>query len=306
MAVIIENKGMTDSISSSPFFIELPQKIPGWEKFIGSWVIPGNPTIIVDVGPTTSIDSLITQLDQRGVRQVDYVWLTHIHIDHAGGLAPFLRRFPAAKVVAPVKGIPHLIDPSRLWEGSLATLGEKALAYGPIDPVSPGNLFSPDDITLEKLTILETPGHAPFHLSFCYQEYLFCGESAGVYLSFGDKIYLRPPTPPRFFLDQTVASVDKMLALEDRAIYFGHAGSHPSSRKMLGLYREQLFRWKDLITEVLQSGTEDVVKGATELLLEKDPLLAGFSQMDALSQQRERFFMANSIAGFMGYLKSLP
>ncbi len=296
---------MTNSISSPPFFIELPQKIPGWEKFIGSWVIQGNPTIVVDVGPRASINWLITQLDQRGIRQVDQVWLTHIHIDHAGGLAPFLKRFPTAKVIAPTKGIPHLIDPTRLWEGSLATLGEKALAYGPIDPVPPGCLFSLDDITLEALTILETPGHAPFHLSFCYQDYLFCGESAGVYLSFGEKIYLRPPTPPRFFLDQTVASVDKMLALEDQVIYYGHAGSHPNSQKMLRLYREQLFLWKELIAEVLQSGSEDVIERATELLLEKDPLLACFHQMDALSQQRERFFMANSINGFVGYLKSL-
>ena len=120
-------------------------------------------------------------------------------------------------------------------------MGEKALAYGPIDPVSPECLLSPEDITLEGLTILETPGHAPFHLSFCYQDYLFCGESAGIFLSFGEKIYLRPPTPPRFFLDQTVASVDKMLALEDRAIYYGHAGSHPNSQKMLRLYRGATF-----------------------------------------------------------------
>ena len=296
---------MPNSISLPPFFIELPQKIPGWEKFIGSWVIQGNPTIVVDVGPRASIDSLITQLDQRGIRQVDYVWLTHIHIDHAGGLAPFLKRFPAAKVVAPAKGLPHLIDPTRLWEGSLATLGEKATAYGPIDPVSKDCLFSPEEITLEGLTILETPGHAPFHLSFCYQEYLFCGESAGVFLSFGEKIYLRPPTPPRFFFEQTLASVDRMLALENRGIYYGHAGSHPSSQKMLGLYREQLFLWKDLMAEVLQSGAEEVVERATELLLEKDPLLACFHQMDAGSQQRERFFMANSIAGFVGYLKTL-
>jgi glyoxylase-like metal-dependent hydrolase (beta-lactamase superfamily II) len=296
---------MVNSILSSPFFIELPQKISGWEKFVGSWVIQGNPTIVVDVGPSASIDKLISQLEQKGIEKVDFVWLTHIHIDHAGGLAPFRKRFPMAKVVAPAKGLPHLIDPTRLWEGSLATLGEKAVAYGPIDPVSKEGLFPPEDIHLEGLTILETPGHAPFHLSFCYHEYLFCGESAGVFQSFGDNFYLRPPTPPRFFFEQTVNSVEKMLALENRSIYFGHAGSHSNSQKMLGLYREQLFLWKDLIAEVLQSGVEDVTKQATELLLEKDPLLACFQQMEILSQQRERYFMANSIAGFVGYLKSL-
>ncbi len=297
---------MTTPSSPSPFVLELPQKIPGWEKFIIAWVIQGDPTIVVDVGPRSSVDSLIAQLNEKGIHKVDYVWLTHIHIDHAGGLAPFLNRFPEAKVIAPTKGLPHLIEPTKLWEGSLATLGEKAIAYGPIDPVSKESLFSPEEISLEGLTILETPGHAPFHLSFSFHDLLFCGESAGVFVPLGEKIYLRPPTPPRFFLDQTVASVDKMLALPDQAIYFGHAGSHLSSQKMLGLYREQLFRWKDIIFEVLQSVSEDdIIKQAMEVLLAKDPLLACFPQMDVLSQQRERYFMTNSINGFVGYLKSL-
>ena len=292
-------------ISSSPFSLELPQKIPGWEQFIQAWVIQGNPTIVVDVGPRASVDSLINQLNEKEINKVDYVWLTHIHIDHAGGLAPFLVEFPTAKVVAPARAIPHLIDPTRLWEGSLATLGEKAIAYGPIDPVAKDCFISQEDMALEGLSILETPGHAPFHLSFCYQDFLFCGESAGVFLSFGEKKYLRPPTPPRFFFEQTVGSVDKMLALEDRAIYFSHTGIYPSSQEILKLYREQLFRWKELITEILRSGSNKVVERAIEILLEKDPLLACFQQMDILSQQRERFFMSNSIAGFVGYLKSL-
>ncbi len=296
---------MTIPSSSPPVLIELPQSIPGWEKFVGSWVIQGTPTIVVDVGPRASIDSLITQLEQKGIRQVDFVWLTHIHIDHAGGLSPFLNRFPEAKAVVPVKGLPHLIDPTRLWEGSLATLSEKAIAYGPIDPVPAQRLIPHDAFSLDGLTILETPGHAPFHLSFSFHDFLFCGESTGVFLSFGDKIYLRPPTPPRFFFEQTVASVDKMLALPDQAIYFGHVGSYESSQKILSLYRQQLSRWKEIISEVLRSVPEDeLVKQATEMLLEKDPMLACFSQMDDLSQQRERYFMANSIAGFVGYLKS--
>jgi glyoxylase-like metal-dependent hydrolase (beta-lactamase superfamily II) len=289
---------------SPPIFIELPQKIPGWERFIRAWVIQGDPTIVVDVGPRASVDSLIAQLNEKGIHKVDYVWLTHIHIDHAGGLAPFLKHFPTAKVIAPVKGVPHLIDPTRLWEGSLATLGEKAIAYGPIDPVPADRLIPHEVFSLNGLTILETPGHAPFHLSYSFHDFLFCGESAGVFVPIGGKIYLRPPTPPRFFFEQTMASVEKMMALPDQAIYFGHAGSHSSSQKMLGLYREQLFYWKEIIYEVLQSVSEDVVaQHAIEMLLKKDSLLACFPQMDVLSQQRERYFMTNSIAGFVGYLK---
>lgn len=288
---------------SSPFYIPLPQKIPGLEQFIGAWVIPGPPTIIVDVGPKASIDRLISQIRQRGIKKIDYVWLTHIHIDHAGGLAPFLEQFPTAMVVSHAKGLQHLIDPTKLWEGSLATLKEMAVAYEPILPV-PGERLIPHDVAaLEGLTILETPGHAPHHLSFCYQDALFSGESAGVYLPFWDEIYLRPPTPPRFFLDPAVQSVDRMLALKDQEIFYAHAGSHPRSREMLNLYREQLLFWKELIAEILETGPEDLLERATNALLEKDPRLNCFKRMDGPDQQRERFFIGNSISGFAGYLK---
>ncbi|HMK65986.1 MAG TPA: MBL fold metallo-hydrolase, partial [Thermodesulfobacteriota bacterium] len=197
----------------NPFLIELPQRIPGWDHFIGSWIIPGDPTVVVDVGPSCSVEALISQLHNRGIQRVDYVWVTHIHIDHAGGLGPFLQAFPMAKAVVPSKGLNHLKDPTKLWEGSLATLKEKAEAYGPIGPSPASQLIPHDGFDLEGLTILDTPGHAPFHLSFSYQGSLFSGEAAGVFIPLGEGYHLRPPTPPRFFFEQTVDSVDKLLDL---------------------------------------------------------------------------------------------
>jgi glyoxylase-like metal-dependent hydrolase (beta-lactamase superfamily II) len=178
-----------------------------------------------------------------------------------------------------------------------------AVAYQPIQPVLPERLISHEAAGLDGLTILETPGHAPHHLTFCYRNLLFTGESVGVYLPFWEEIYMRPPTPPRFFFDQAVASVDRMLALPDQPIFFAHAGSHPSSKTMVGLYKEQLFRWKELISSAWQDHPAEILEQATDLLLEKDPLLQCFAKMDGPTQQRERFFMANSIAGFVGYLQ---
>jgi glyoxylase-like metal-dependent hydrolase (beta-lactamase superfamily II) len=290
----------------TPFLIELPQRIPGWEHFVGSWVIQGGPTIVVDVGPGYSADSLIAQLHQKGISRVDYVWLTHIHIDHAGGLSPFLKAFPMAKAVVPGKGLAHLADPTKLWEGSLATLKEKAVAYGPIDPSPTEQLIPHQTFSLEGLTILDTPGHAPFHLSFSYRNRLFCGEAAGVFIPLEDGYHLRPPTPPRFFFEQTVGSVDQLLALPDQPIYFGHAGCHAHSREIIRNYRNQLHLWKALIAEVLQSDPGASGEKILEVLLQKDPVLANFPKLAPLAQERERFFMRNSIAGFLGYLKDNP
>ena len=295
---------MRDSGLKTPCWLNLPQKIPGWENFIGSWLVLDGPTLLVDVGPSASVEYLAEQLSRMGITAIDYVFLTHIHIDHAGGLGTFLRRYPQAKAVVPAKAIPHLVDPTRLWEGSLKTLGDKALAYGPIEPVPADRLLPDNAFSLEGLTILETPGHAPFHVSFVYDDLLFCGESAGIFIPFGDDFYLRPPTPPRFFFETTLASVEKMLALENRAIFYGHGGSHPESRRMLKAYREQLFLWKEVIAQSLAERSDASPEEVIERLLLKDPFLRCFPKMDPSVQERERYFMGNSIAGFVGYLQS--
>lgn len=297
---------MTNSTLTTPVWLNLPQPILGWERFVGSWLIRGKVTVLVDVGPSVSIEHLLSSLEEAGIDRIDYVWLTHIHIDHAGGLGRFLHRYPEAKAVVPAKAVPHLIDPRRLWEGSLATLGEKALAYGPIAPVGADRLIPHNEFSLEGLTILETPGHAPYHLCFVYGEVLFSGEAAGIYLPLDDDFYLRPPTPPRFFFETTLSSVDKLLALGNRPIYFGHAGSHPESARLLNAYREQLFLWKRLIGQILEERFDTPTDTIAELLLEKDPLLKNFFRLDSLSREREMYFLKNSIAGFVGYLQSQP
>ena len=78
-----------------------------------------------------------------------------------------------AKVVVHEKGLRHLTDPSKLWEGSLATLGAMAQAYGEIRP-APAEAFIPHTkCSIDGVTVIETPGHAPHHLSFVYKGFLF-------------------------------------------------------------------------------------------------------------------------------------
>jgi glyoxylase-like metal-dependent hydrolase (beta-lactamase superfamily II) len=178
-----------------------------------------------------------------------------------------------------------------------------AQAYGPIAPVPEDRLIPHTDSSLPGLTILETPGHAPHHLSFDYEGKLFAGEGAGIYLPFWDGVYLRPPTPPRFFFDQALASVDQMLTLEDRPIYFAHLGLFPHSREILQKYRDQLFLWLDCTRQALEAHPADPLEAAATALLRQDPCLKNFQYMDEKAQHRERTFMQNSLAGFAGYLR---
>jgi glyoxylase-like metal-dependent hydrolase (beta-lactamase superfamily II) len=289
------------------FLLELRQDIPGLEKgFIGCLVVPGPPTILVDVGPSYSAKELIHQLTKRGIKAVDYIWLTHIHIDHAGGTGDLLNYYPMAKAVCHEKGVEHLLEPSRLWEGSLKTLGVMAQKYGPFTRIPPDRLLPHKSFSLPGLEIIETPGHAPHHLSFLYQGTIFAGEAAGIYLPWLDPPYLRPATPPRFFFDTAIKSVDRLLGLGDFRIFYAHTGSHPSSREMLERYRQQLFFWMARIDEIQKkhSSEKEILRDCTETLLKEDPLLKGFARVSHPgTRERELYFIENSIKGFLGYLE---
>lgn len=283
--------------------IEIRQEVPGFNSFFASWVCQDDLNIVIDVGPANTADRLIEALEASGLDRVDYVLLTHIHIDHCGGLGDLLEHYPMARVVCHEKAIQHMVDPSRLWSGSLKVLGEIAEAYGSPKPVPKGKLIPHDEGGPRDLMIIETPGHAVHHLSFRYKDRLFAGEAGGNYFIIEDIEYLRPATPPRFFFDVCLRSVDRLLSLEDLTICYAHFDQARSSHRLLRMYREQLILWKGIIHEEVLKGDLDLLERCMKALFEKDPNLDGTNKMDPDILERERYFMANAVKGFVGFLK---
>jgi glyoxylase-like metal-dependent hydrolase (beta-lactamase superfamily II) len=284
--------------------VEVKQRIPGFDQFIGSWVYQGEINFVVDVGPASSVGEFVQTLLKMNVKAIDYVLLTHIHIDHAGGLGQFLEHFPKARVVCHEKGIRHLVEPSKLWEGSRTVLGEIADAFGPFKPVQGDKCIPHKKAHIDDLVIIETPGHAPHHLSFSYRGNLFAGEAGGNYYSVQDTDYLRPATPPKFFMDVFLGSVDRLMALEDQRVCYAHFGQAPDSRWMLRRFRAQVLRWKAIIQEEMSAGSDDLIGRCMDRLLEQDTDLKAFFLMDSDKQKRERFFMANSVRGYVEFLQN--
>jgi Zn-dependent hydrolases, including glyoxylases len=199
---------------SNLFLINLDQEIEGFRDFIGAWLYRDEAvTFLVDPGPASSIDRLKSALDKMGVDEIDYILLTHIHIDHAGGTGKLLGYFPDAEIVCHPRGIKHMIDPVKLWEGSLKVLGDVARAYGEIVPVPRDSICFRETIETgsDVIEAIETPGHAVHHLSYLFNECLFAGEAAGVQQLLPNKIYTRPGTPPRFDLEIWLASLKRVI-----------------------------------------------------------------------------------------------
>ena len=152
------------------FCIDLDQPtLEGFRKFISAWLYRGNGfTLLVDPGPLSTIPHLRGELRRHGVERIDYVLLTHIHIDHAGGTGALLREFPEARVICHPEGIRHLVAPEKLWQGSRKVLGTLAEAYGEIVPVPQEKIGFEEEIGASGVRVFLTPGHAQHHCCYCW------------------------------------------------------------------------------------------------------------------------------------------
>ena len=270
--------------------LQIPE-LPGFTGFIGAWIgMHEGRYFVVDPGPTVTIPLLLGALKIHGISQLDYILLTHIHVDHAGGTGTLIESFPSAHVICHPNAIKHLVSPSRLYEGSRQVLGGLMDHYGPIKPVDPSRIISVVDADFQWLP---TPGHSAHHVSYLIDRCLFAGESLGVSYPTSSSGYLRPATPMRFFYASYRDSVERLKSIDARSIMLAHFGELPYSVLICERALEQVDLWDKVISEYRNATEEQIFLR----LLKADPNMAEFGSLPLAVQEREKLFIRNSIRG---------
>ena len=193
----------------------------GFKNLICSYVIKGAKITLVESGPTSSVPNLVSGLKELDIKfeDVEYLAITHVHLDHGGGAGTLLKFLPNAKVLVHPRGMPHLINPERLWASAQEVLGFVSEIFGKPEPVPKERIIPVNEGTFDlddgaKLKVIETVGHASHNLSFqeSFNGGVFPGDAAGTYFPEFDVVV--PTTPPPFYLDVALASLDKLISLK--------------------------------------------------------------------------------------------
>ena len=264
---------------------------------------------LIDTGPAASAGTVLDGIKKAGVRpeEIDYIIVTHIHIDHVGGAGVLLKDMPQAQVLAYHKGAKHLASPEILNRSVRTTMGEEVVAtYGDVAPVDTQRLrpvYDGETIELgsdQILRIIEAPGHAPHEL--CIYESrnngLFTGDTVGMY--FAESGVLMPVTPPPGFdLPLYLDTLQRLTVMEVSALYFGHFGITRQVNEILHLAMEKLQNWGKIVDEAIKdSGFDHAAEKLTaQIYLELEPL----RKMGALHQYLIKFMAPLIVAGYMKY-----
>lgn len=202
-------------------------------------IVDGGRAAFVDTGTDRSVPNLLAALEDLGVGpdSVDYIFLTHIHLDHAGGAGRLAGQLPLARVVVHPRGASHLTDPAKLVAATKAVYGDAHFAaqFGGVVPIAPGRIITVEDgdrlgLGSRTFEFLHTPGHALHHVAIVDRDAreVFTGDTFGVSYRESDtaagEFIFPTTTPAQFDPAQLHASISRIAAIKPAGAYLTHYG----------------------------------------------------------------------------------
>jgi glyoxylase-like metal-dependent hydrolase (beta-lactamase superfamily II) len=242
-------------------------------------IVQAGRAAFVDTGTSHSVPLLLAALEAAGrsVDEVDYVFVTHVHLDHAGGAGQLIAACPNAVAVLHPRGAPHLADPAKLEAGSRAVYGDELFErlYGEIRPIPEARIRTvADEEQIDwagrHLRFIHTEGHARHH--YCMEDPasdgVFTGDSFGLSYRELDTAaghFLFPTTTPVHFDPEAAhASVDRILSFEPDWVFLTHYGRVPDPAGLAGQLHGDLDAFVAMAERA--AGETDVTKALTEAM----------------------------------------
>jgi glyoxylase-like metal-dependent hydrolase (beta-lactamase superfamily II) len=223
--------GKATSVGDNTWLIDIYMgDIPG---FAAVYALQGEEGVaLVDTGVSNSRARIMESLREAGIskEEVQYIIVTHIHLDHAGGAGYLLQDLPNAKVVMAENRMEELVQPERLMQSARRALGAVFDMYGDMVPIDRSRMLGVKepmelDIGGRVLRVFPTPGHATSHI--CVEDrtesMLFCGDALGMYLAEEGKVIPTTP-PPDFDLEEQRQTLEALAGLDCGRTCFTHFG----------------------------------------------------------------------------------
>jgi glyoxylase-like metal-dependent hydrolase (beta-lactamase superfamily II) len=248
-------------------------------------IVEGSQVALVDVGTSRSVQRILQVLEEKGIarRDVRYVMVTHVHLDHAGGAGKLLQHLPEAQLIVHPRGAPHMIDPRKLIEGATAVYGEERFysLYGKIESVPAERVIKARDgfeldLNGRPLFFLDTPGHARHH--YCIWDAnsrgIFSGDTFGLsYREFDTENgpFIFPTTTPVQFDPEAMhLSIERLLRFNPRRIYLTHYGCVENIPQLAVQLHAMIDAFVELARDVETEGQrreKDLVAGLKNLIM---------------------------------------
>jgi glyoxylase-like metal-dependent hydrolase (beta-lactamase superfamily II) len=241
-------------------------RMGGFDGITAGYLIRSERPCLVETGAARSAESVVEALAGLGIGAEDLstIVVTHIHLDHAGGVGDLAAAFPRAQVVVHEAGARHLADPSRLMASAARVFGDVLdELFGRLRPTEAERiavLTDGDHIDLgagRRLDSFDSPGHARHHVGLLdsVSGDLYTGDAAGVWTpETGD---LRPATPPpEFDLDAALGSLQRMRERNPARLLFSHFGPVSDVSTTLDRSVEELQLWVELVREARTDGLD--------------------------------------------------
>jgi glyoxylase-like metal-dependent hydrolase (beta-lactamase superfamily II) len=297
---------LSREIGKNLFQIEL--ETGGFKNLICSYVIKAAKITLVESGPTSSVPKLVTGLKELDIpfENIQYLAITHVHLDHGGGAGTLLKLLPNAKVLVHPRGMPHLINPERLWSSAQTVLGFVSEIFGEPEPVQKERIIPVTEGMFDlgegaKLKVIETLGHASHNLSYqeSFNRGVFPGDAAGTYFPEFDVVV--PTTPPPFHLESALVSLDKLISLEPTVLYYSHFGIASDAVQRLKSYKLQLELWSKIAEEGVKKNQS--LEEIRDRIIAEDKVMTKIGGFVRAHRIYSKTVLENCVRGFIEYAK---